>query len=92
MRQVTLCYGGWVNVADEPEEPIILESAHRHAVTEDNMLHALRLAVHHVSQADDMVLFIGPDAAGTLNEVVIWWGGELAIAHALRPARATYLR
>jgi len=79
-------------VADEPEEPIILESAHRHAVTEDNMLHALRLAVHHVSQADDMVLFIGPDAAGTLNEVVIWWGGELAIAHALRPARATYLR
>lgn len=56
MRQVTLCYGGWVNVADEPEEPIILESAHRHAVTEDNMLHALRLAVHHVSQADDMVL------------------------------------
>lgn len=49
---------------------------------------------HHVRQADDMVMFIGPDRAGTLIEVgvVIWWGGELAIAHAYRPARAKYLR
>jgi len=58
------------------------------------MLHALRFAVHHVRQADDMVMSIGPDAAGTLIEVgvVIWWGGELAIAHALPPARTKYLR
>jgi hypothetical protein len=79
---------------DLPEEPIILDSAHRHAVTDDDMLHALRFAVHHVRQDDDMVMFIGPDRAGTLIEVgvVIWWGGELAIAHALRPARTKYLR
>jgi len=81
-------------VADESEEPIILESAHRHGVAEEDMLHALRFAIGHVSQADDMVMFIRPDAAGTLIEVgvVIWWGGELAIAHALRPARTKYLR
>ena len=31
---------------------------------------------------------------GVLIEVgvVTWWGGELAIAHAMRPARAKYLR
>lgn len=81
-------------MADEPEEPISLESAHRHGVTAEDMLHALRFAIHHVSQPDDMVMFIGLDAAGTLIEVgvAIWWGGELAIAHALRPARTKYLR
>lgn len=82
-------------VDEDPEEPIILESAHRHGVTDQDMLHALRFAVHHVRQDDDMVMFIGPDSTGhTLIEVgvVIWWGGELAIAHAYRPARAKYLR
>lgn len=42
-----------------------------------------------------MVMFIGLGTSGArLVEVgvVIWWGGELAIAHALRPARNTYLR
>ncbi|WP_017935930.1 hypothetical protein [Nocardioides sp. Iso805N] len=75
-------------------EPIILDSAHRHGVPEEDMIHALRFQIHHVRQDDDMVMFIGPDRTGRLVEVglVIWWGGELAIAHALRPARATYLR
>ncbi len=84
-----------MNVAGGPTEPIILDSAHRHGVSEDDMLHALRFAVAHVRQDDDMVTFVGPDVAGSqLVEVgvVIWWGGELAIAHALRPARNTYLR
>lgn len=79
----------------QPAEPIILDSAHRHGVSEDDMLHALRFAVAHVRQDDDMVMFIGPDTSGAqLVEVgvVIWWGGELAIAHALRPARNKYLR
>lgn len=80
-------------MVDEPDAPIILESAHRHGVTEHDMLHAVRFAIHHINQADNMVMFIGPDAAGTLIKVgvVTWWGGELAIAHALRPARSTYL-
>ena len=79
----------------EPTEPIILDSAYRHQVSEDDMLHALRFAIAHVRQDDDMVMFIGPDTSGAqLVEVgvVIWWGGELAIAHALRPARNKYLR
>ncbi|WP_169743394.1 hypothetical protein [Knoellia sinensis] len=58
------------------------------------MLHALRFATHHVSQSDDLVMFIGPDATGAPVEVgvVAWWGGELAVVHALRPARTKYLR
>ena len=81
--------------SEEIEQPIILESAHRHGVSEEDMLHALRFAIHHVRQDDDMVMFVGPDASG--NElvevgVVIWWGGELAIAHAMQPARDKYRR
>ena len=82
-------------MGETPGEPIILESAHRHGVSEEDMLHALRFEVRHVRQSDDMVMFIGPDRSGiNLVEVgvVIWWGGELAIAHAMSPARAKYLR
>ncbi|GEM_PF-1082252 len=77
------------------DEPIILESAHRHSVSDADMLHALRFAIYHVRQDDNMVMFIGPDISGNqLIEVgvVIWWGGEFAIAHAQKPARAKYLR
>lgn len=80
---------------DEPSEPIVLESAHRHGVSEEDMLHALRFAIRHIRQDDNMSMFIGPDSSGqTLLEigVVIWWGGEVAIAHAYRPARDKYLR
>ena len=82
------------NLVNEGDEPIILDSAHRHGVSDEDMLHALRFALHHVRQGDNMVMFIGPDRAGVLIEVgvVTWWGGELAIAHAMRPARSKYLR
>ena len=59
------------------------------------MLHALRFAIHHVRQDDNMVMFMGPGARGyELVEVgvVIWWGGELAIVHTMRPARDKYRR
>ena len=50
--------------SEEIEQPIILESAHRHGVSEEDVLHALRFAIHHVRQDDDMVMFVGPDASG----------------------------
>ncbi|PSL37886.1 hypothetical protein CLV49_1493 [Labedella gwakjiensis] len=75
------------------QAPIILESAHRHGVTEDAMLHALRFSVRHFVQDDSMSMFIGPDESGVLVEVgVIEWHGVLAIAHAIRAARPKYLR
>lgn len=76
----------------EPE-PIILDSAHRHGVSDAAMLHALRFPVRHFVQDDAMTMFIGPDETGVLVEVgVIEWHGVIAIAHAMCPARPKYLR
>lgn len=74
-------------------EPIILNSAYRHGVTDEAMLHAFRFPVRHFTQDDSMIMFIGPDETGTLMEIgVIEWHGVIAIAHAMRPARTKYLR
>ncbi|MEV0893567.1 hypothetical protein [Promicromonospora sp. MEB111] len=79
--------------ADDIEEPVILEPAHRHGVAEEDILHALRFELHHVVQEDGMVMFVGPDQQGVLIEVgVLEWFGLLAVAHAMRPAREKYLR
>ncbi|MFT4217097.1 MAG: hypothetical protein QM619_07925 [Micropruina sp.] len=76
----------------EPE-PIILNSAHRHGVSDEAMLHALRFPVRHFVQDDSMTMFIGPDETATPVEVgVIEWQGVIAIAHAMRQARTKYLR
>ncbi|MFT3874647.1 MAG: hypothetical protein QM714_18695 [Nocardioides sp.] len=78
---------------DEVEEPVIVESAHRHGLADADMLHALRFAIVDVRQDDDMVMFIGPDRAGNLIEVgVVTWHGILAIVHAMSPAREKYLK
>ncbi len=76
------------------DDPVILERAFRHRVTEADMLHALRFAIHHVGREDGMTMFIGPDRSHALIEVgvVRWWGGDLAIVHALRAARPKYVR
>lgn len=74
-------------------EPIILDRAHRHGVSDAAMLHALRFPVRHFVQDDSMTMFIGPDETGTLVEVgVVERQGVIAIAHAMRPARSKYLR
>lgn len=76
----------------EPD-PIILNSAYRHDVSDEAMLHALRFPIRYFVQDDSMTMFIGPDETGTLVEVgVIEWHGVIAIAHAMRPARTRYLR
>lgn len=72
---------------------IILDSAHRHGVSNAAMLHAVRFHIRHFVQDDSMTMFIGPDDTGTLVEVgVVEWHGVLAIAHAMRPARSKYLK
>ena len=74
-------------------DPLILDSAHRHGVSDEDILHALRFPVRHFVQDDSMTMFIGADETGILIEVgVIEWHGVIAIAHAMRPARSKYLR
>jgi len=76
------------------DEPLILPSALKHGVSEEDLLHAYAMQVAAIAQADGMVMFIGPGRSGVdLIEVgVIEWYEMTAITHGLRPARAKYLR
>jgi hypothetical protein len=77
------------------EEPLVLASAFKHGLSEDDILHAWRYS-HHVatrSRGRRMIeLRVGPAAGGVaLIEVdVIVWYGQPAIVHAMR-ARSAFL-
>lgn len=74
------------------DEPLVLESATRHGVDAPDALHAWAYAIDAFMLADGLVMYIGPDRAGTFLEVgLVDWYGELAIVHAM-PARPRFLR
>jgi hypothetical protein len=70
-------------------------SAHRHDVSEEDMLHAVEhsLAVDDVGEDPDRWLVLGPDTAGNLLEVVVLISdeGDEIIIHAM-PMRPKYRR
>jgi hypothetical protein len=75
-------------------EPIILGSARRHGIPDDDMLHAYRNPIRIIDQPDDVTMFIGPARDGSLSEVGIAEPEDfdgLVIIHAMR-ARPKYLR
>lgn len=73
-------------------EPIVLESAGRHGVADEDALHAWAFATDSYQVDHGMVLYIGPDRSARFLEVgVIDWHGNLAIVHAM-PARQKFLR
>jgi hypothetical protein len=78
---------------DEQDEPIVLPSAHRHGVPEDDMLHAVRRAYRWFALDDEITMVIGPSTTGAPLEVgiAVWHGDQLAIVHAM-PAREKFLR
>jgi limonene-1,2-epoxide hydrolase len=49
-------------------DPVILASARRHGIRDDNMLHAYRNPIR-VFEADDLTMLIGPDESATLLEI-----------------------
>ena len=51
-------------------DPAILESARKHGIADEDMLHAYRNAVQ-VFDLDDLTMLIGPDRAAGLLEVGI---------------------
>jgi hypothetical protein len=77
----------------EHDEPIVLASAHRHGVQEEDMLPAVRHAVRWFTLDDEMTMVIGPSTTGALLEVgtVGWHGDRLASVQAM-PAREKILR
>lgn len=72
-------------------EPVILASARKHGVADDDMLHAYRQPIR-VFALDDLTLLIGADTAGRLLEIgTATAEGIEFIVHAM-PAREKFLR
>lgn len=72
-------------------DPIILASARKHGVSDNDMVHAHRNPIR-VFVLDDLVMLIGADTTGRLLEVGVVTGeGVEFIVHAM-PARPRFLR
>lgn len=75
-------------------EPIILPSARRHGVADEDMLHAYRnpIMIWEVED-DELEMFIGPDRSAQLLEVGVVYSDDKTpiIVHAMK-ARTKYLR
>ena len=73
------------------DEPIVVGSALRHGVADDDALHALRCAMVLWVLDEGVDMFVGADRSGRLLEVgVVERDGAQVIIHAM-PARAKYL-
>jgi hypothetical protein len=72
-------------------DPVVLRSARKHGISDDDMLHAYRNPIRAFA-VDDLVMLIGPDRTGRLLEIgVADTDGIDFIVHAM-PARPKYVR
>lgn len=72
-------------------DPVIVATARKHGVNDDDMLHAYRNPIR-VFGLDDLIILIGADQAGNLLERGVATGeGVEFIVHAM-PARPRFLR
>lgn len=72
-------------------DPVIVATARKHGVNDDDMLHAYRNPIR-VFGLDDLIMLIGADQAGNLLEIGVATGeGVEFIVHAM-PARPRFLR
>jgi hypothetical protein len=75
-------------------ELVIAPSASKHGVTSEDMLHAFRNPIRVFHLEDDLTMYIGPDRSARLIEVgfAVSHDDVIVIIHAMRPARAKFLR
>lgn len=72
-------------------DPVILASARRHGVADDDMLHAYRNPVR-IFEFDELTMLIGPDKAGRLLEIgMVSAEGIELVVHAMQ-ARKKFWR
>jgi len=72
-------------------DPVILASARRHRVSDDDMLHAYRNPIR-VFDVDELTMLIGADRTGRLLEIgVAEAEGIEFVVHAM-PARSKFVR
>ena len=73
-------------------EPAIADSARRHAIADEDILHAFRNPVASEDLDEGFTMLIGPDPAGNLLEIgVVEADDGVLIVHAMR-ARPQYTR
>ncbi|WP_250008764.1 hypothetical protein [Actinoplanes sp. M2I2] len=74
-------------------EPVIAESARKHDVSDEDMLHAFRNSIRWFDVGEGMEMLVGADRATRLLEVGVVRadGGITVIVHAM-PARPKFLR
>ncbi len=71
-------------------DPVILASARKHGIFDDDMLHAYRNPIR-VFDIDDLTMLIGPDASARLLEIgVARVEGIDFVVHAM-PARLKFV-
>lgn len=74
-----------------PMDPVIVASARKHGIADNDMLHAYRNPIR-VFELDDLIMLIGGDESGRMLEVGIAAAeGIDFIVHAM-PAREKFLR
>ncbi|CAN5530485.1 hypothetical protein BH20ACT2_BH20ACT2_22300 [soil metagenome] len=66
----------------------ILDSAHRHGVSDEDIRHAVDNAIRYHDLDDALVMLVGPTVTGALIEIGIIDGPH--IVHAM-PARSKFL-
>jgi hypothetical protein len=72
-------------------DPVIVATARKHGVSDNDMLHAYRNPIR-VFGLGDLIMLIGADEAGRLLEIGVATGeGVEFIVHAM-PARPRFLR
>ena len=74
-------------------DPVIIASARRHGLADEDILHAYRNPIRWIDlHEDELTMLIGPDHAGRLLEIGVSQGeGIEFVIHAM-PARDKYLR
>lgn len=77
---------------DGVEPPIVLSSARRHVIADDDMLHAHRHPLRDFALDDGLVMVIDPDRTGRPLEIGLALADSLTIIVHAMPARARFPR
>jgi hypothetical protein len=70
-------------------EPVIVESARRHGIDDEDLLHAYRNTTKAWSLEEGFVMLVGPDRSGRLIEIGFVRGDDMTtvIVHAMKARR-----
>jgi hypothetical protein len=73
-------------------DPIVTDSARKHAVVDDDILHAYNHSIKVEELDDGLFMIVGPSRTGEMLEIGVVAGSESpVIVHAMQ-ARPKYLR